>query len=144
MNARVRKTLSLIKLKLDRRFLKKNNCLTWKEYYYKNDPRIYLYADHVTHFYKGYKHISVFESSKNLADQYGDWLQGLTAIKEWCDKNCIGNWRQDIHRVYKQTGIGLNGSCKDEWFLSDIGGFDILFFAFNNERDYILFNLRWQ
>lgn len=139
----IRRTKARYKLYKDRKFLKKHGCSTWKQYYWKNDPRVFLYADRVRNFYKGYTYLSVFESSRSLNEEYGDWLEGLTALKDWCDSNCNGHWRCDIHRVVKQTGICIDGSTELEWFMNDIGGYDILFFAFDNDRDYMLFTLRW-
>lgn len=139
----VRKIKAVYKLYKDRRFLKRHGCTTWKQYYWKNDPRVYLYADRVKDYYKGYKYISLFTSSRPMYEEYGDWLQGLTAIKDWCDNNCSGHWRCDIHRVIQHTGVFMNGS-EIEWVMNDIGGHDILFFAFDDDRDYMLFMLRWQ
>ena len=138
----IRKICAVYKLYKDRRFLKRNGCTTWKQYYWKNDPRVYLYADRVHNFYKGYQFISVFESSRPFYELYGDWLEGLTALKDWCDSNCKGHWRCDLLRVIKHTGVFMNGS-EIEWYMNDIGGHDILFFAFDDDRDYMLFTLRW-
>ena len=49
----------------------------------------------------------------------------------------------DIHRVFKQTGIGINGDTDEDYWFNDIGGFDYVYFAFQNEQDFLHFLLRW-
>jgi hypothetical protein len=49
----------------------------------------------------------------------------------------------DIQRVLKQTGLGINGQEYPEWYFNDIGGTDVIYFAFKNEQDYLMFMLRW-
>ena len=46
-------------------------------------------------------------------------------------------------RVYKQTALGWDGDSEEEWVISDIGGGDVLFFAFKDEQDAFLFKLTW-
>jgi hypothetical protein len=50
----------------------------------------------------------------------------------------------DIHRVFKQTGIGINNDLHEDWWFNDIGGSDVIYFAFQNEQDYMMFRLRWE
>ena len=61
-------------------------------------------------------------------------------MSNWCEKNCKGKHRYDIHRVVlENSDITINN---DYWF-NDLGGYDYLFFAFEKEEDYAWFCLRW-
>jgi hypothetical protein len=120
-----------------RRFLKKHGCETQEQYDRRYDPRVNYRASRIKDFYDGYAYISCFESSKSLSETYGDWLEGLAAMRDWCEENCSQHWRHDIHRVIKNT------ATSNEYEMNEIGGSDILFFAFENEQDCFLFNLKW-
>lgn len=121
----------------DERFLKKHGCDSWKEYNRKYDTDVHHRAAHVRDWYHGYSHIHVFKDAGNdIFVKYGDWLQGLGVMTTWCDEHCSGKWRYDIHRVLDETDY-------HGYMLNDIGGYDYVFFAFKNERDFILFRLTW-
>jgi hypothetical protein len=45
--------------------------------------------------------------------------------------------------VLKQTGLGINGEEYPEYYFNDIGGTDLVYFAFMDEQDYLMFLLRW-
>jgi hypothetical protein len=71
-------------------------------------------------------------------------------MKEWCDTNCSGKYRYDIHRVVREKGLIHNEyndtviwTDTEKFILNDIGGYDVLFFVFKNEVDAIMFVLRW-
>ena len=105
-------------------YLKKRG---WTEEQYQNyeDPDRNIRATRIKDYYFGYPYTHAFTSTR------------------WCKANCRGKFRSDILRVTKQTGIGLNGSTTEEWFLNDIGGGDALFYAFKDPKDYTMFCLRW-
>lgn len=130
----LRKIKAYIKLRRDRHFLSKNGCSTWIAYVRKNDPRINRYAEKINDFYHGYTYLAIFKDT-NPFSKYNDWWIGYAEMRAWCDKNCKGHWREDFHRVLK--------NWEDEYVLNDIGGWDILFIAFENEQDYTWFRLRW-
>ena len=131
-----RKIKARIKLFKDRRFLSKNNCSTWKAYYRKIDYRINPHADGVNDYYLGYSKVAIFETEEPFRYDGLGWEKGLEEAHKWCDKNCKHYWRVDFHRVYKNTWL-------DEWRFNELGSQDILVFAFESEKDYVWFRLKW-
>jgi hypothetical protein len=126
-----------------RRYLKK---MGWTEaaYQKQTDPLHNMRASRISDYYHGYKHIHMFDSTQ-VSPFIGDkhWIEVYGNINAWCLTNCQGRWREDIHRVYKQTGLGVDGKEYPEYFLNDLSGSDYLFYAFENSKDYTLFCLRW-
>lgn len=132
-----------IKVKRDQRFLKKHGCKSWKQYHRRYDPDICYPAREVKSFYHGYQHVYCIPNDDQghfaytMTHDYGPGGigYGYFKIMEWCEQNCQGKYRADFHRV---LGANMN-----EYEFNDIGGMDHLFFAFKDERDYIMFALRW-
>ena len=121
----------------DARFLKKHRCDDWAQYHHRNDPDVCYGCSRIKDFYRGYPHQAVFcNANSDPFNQYGDWLQGLTEIKNWTKDNCTDKWRHDFHRVMRDHWSG-------DWEMNELGGGDYLFFAFKSERDCLMFNLRW-
>ncbi len=114
-------------------YLKKRG---WTEEQYQeyNDPRRNPRATKIKDYYHGYPYFYSYQTSRIAPfTLYPTWMDGYQAIKDWCKSNCQGAWRHDILRVYEgQSELELN----------ELGG-DALFFAFENERDYTMFILRW-
>ena len=122
--------------------LKKSGYDNWRQYKHNRDNDVERYAHHIEHFYKGYPYVYMCEENPNhygyqlLAD-YGPGGQyfGFNEMLDWCEEKIRWGYRCDIHRVYK--------NYDDNYVLNDIGGFDIVFFAFKREQDYTHFILRW-
>ena len=123
------------------RKLKKSGYETWARYKHNRDPDVNMYANHLDDFYKGYPYIYAIEDFNHYAyDTLYDYGPGGTAygfneMEAWCHEKIRWNFRVDIHRVWK-----------DQWgkySLNDIGGGDIIFFAFKREQDFTHFLLRW-
>jgi hypothetical protein len=135
---------SYIKLKKDQRFLKKHCCTSWKQYNRKYDTDINQYCDTVKEFYHGYNYVYCFDHvnlnhyAYKVVYDYGPGGIRYTYMDmiDWCKKNCKHKFRPDIHRV-----IGTN---MNDYTFNDIGGLDYLFFAFKDEKDYMMFRLRWE
>lgn len=107
---------------------------TEEQYQQYNDPLRNERADRVADYYHGYPYWHPFESSRiEPFTRYATWMDAYQAIKEWCESNCKGRWRHDILRAEKHCS---------EWKINELGG-DALFFAFENERDYVMFCLKW-
>lgn len=124
-------------------YLKK---MGWTEeaYQKRTDSNINYRATSIKDFYFGYKHIHVFETTRcEPFTKYDTWMDAYKAISDWCNDNCSEQWREDIHRVIKQTPIGLSGPEPSEYFMNEIGGGDALFYAFKSSKDYTMFLLRW-
>lgn len=138
----------------DQRFLTKHGCNNWKEYYYKFDIDVNKYASNIKEYYGNYSYTYVFKNYSHpvyLGDAYKNDLtdpSGYAIIKNWCEDNCRGKWRSDIHRVLPENFFSgnplLDIEDDDNWMLNDIGGYDFIFFAFMDETDYIWFIMRWK
>ena len=116
------------------RFLRKHGCETWHQYHRRYDLDFNMHANRIKDMYQGYPHVFAFPKSKGgVWEQWGDWLIGLTVMREWCDKNCKDKWREDIVEAYHTT-YG--------WEINALSG-GVLFFAFKDERDFMMFALRW-
>ena len=143
IKARIRKYLA-------ERKLKKSGYLTWQSYRHNRDDNVCRYADKVSDFYSGYKYVYCDDSQKGYAYQcVADWGPGglrfgYEDMRDWCEIKCRFRYRMDIHRLLKQTGLGVNGEEYPEWYFNDVGGTDYVYFAFQNEQDYMHFLLRWQ
>lgn len=124
-------------------YLKK---MGWTEETYRKqtDPLVDKRADRLSYWYHGYKHRYVFTSTRTKPwTDYPTWMDAYAGINAWCQANCQGAWREDIHRVIKQTGIDTEGNEFPEWFINDLGGGDALIYAFTDSKDYSMFLLRW-
>lgn len=123
------------------RKLKKSRCETWRRYKHNHDPDINRYANHLVDFYKGYPYVYACSNPShygyNLLHDYGPGgrMYGFNQIDDWCEEKIKWNYRTDIHRVW----LNRDGSYE----LNDIGGSDIIFYAFKREQDFTHFLLRW-
>ena len=116
----------------ERRFLRKHGCVNREQYNLKYDPLHNPRATRLVDYYHGYKYIYCFENHEH------DKISLLTVITLWClEENLSGKWRLDVHRVIKYP------STSNEWVRNDLCGSDYIFAAFTDERDYMLFLLRW-
>jgi hypothetical protein len=124
------------------RYLKK---MGWTEELFqrRTDPRVIYQAQTLNGFYSGYKHLHIYDDSRSGPFNGRNWPEVYQEMNVWCRANITGAWRDDIHRCYEQTGIGANGELSKEFWLHDIGNVDLLVYAFENERDYFMFALRW-
>jgi hypothetical protein len=109
---------------------------TQKDFDLHTDPDYNMRASRVKDIFQGYPYIHTYElPSGSPWNEFGDWLEGLTVINGWCDASCKDKWRENIHRVMQDE--------RSDWVINELGGSDMLFFAFKNERDYLMFVLRW-
>jgi hypothetical protein len=144
IRARIRKYLA------DRK-LEKSGYLSWRAYRHNRDTDIVRHADKVSDFYQHYKYVYMCEGGTahyaySVVHDYGPGglVFGYEEMRDWCESKCRFKYRVDIHRGLKQTGLGINGEEYPEWYFNDIGGSDLVFFAFMDEQDYLLFKLRWE
>ena len=126
-----------------KRKLEKSGYKSWEQYRRNNDPGITWRASRVKDFYRGYKYVYCFEDRKHYAYELlydygpGGIRYGASDIYDWCEKYARFKCRVDEHRVIKYPSTGM------EWEFNDIGGGDYIFAAFNDEKDYMMFLLRW-
>lgn len=123
----------------ERRFLKAHGCKTWAEYARRFDPDIGPMARWAHTYYHGYPYIFPLEP-----DGYRDlhyhgvypYIEAAGQIAQWCEKNCKGKWRNDwLRGLWDHQG---------NYEFNEIGGGDIMFFAFKEESDYVWFRLTWE
>jgi len=130
----------------DKLFLKRHGCKNWAEYNYRFDPDINKWAQTTKTFYMNYPYIYVFKDATSEAfSGYPDWTDGYENLKQWCNSNCVGKWRSDIHRVLPSNFFTdpHNVDSSEDYSMNDIGGYDFIFFAFMEDADYIWFVTRW-
>lgn len=134
LKARLRKWLA-------ERKLKKSGYETWSRYRHNRDPDVQKYANHLDDFYFKYPYVYACTNPDHYAYELvrdygpGGVTYGYEVMYEWCEQKIRWNYRVDIHRVWQ-----------DQWgkySLNDIGGGDIIFFAFKREQDFTYFLLRW-
>lgn len=130
------------------RKLEKSGYGSWRIYRHNRDPDVIHHADKVSDFYSKYKYVCRFDPTHHAYQCIADWGPGglrfgYEDMRDWCELKCRFKYRMDIHRVYRQTGIGINGDTQEDWWFNDIGGSDFVYFAFMNQQDYVHFMLRW-
>jgi hypothetical protein len=142
-----RRIKAFIRHRKNKAFLKSKRVFSWQEYKLRYDDDIIRHATLVSHFYHGYPYTCYFERVPD-GELLMPWLKKMD---EWCDKNCSGKIRHDIHRVIREKGLIHNEyddtmlwSDIEDFSMNDIGGHDLLFYAFKDEKDYSWFKLRWQ
>ena len=119
------------------RFLRKHGCRNREHYNRKYDPLYNPLATRLVDYYHGYKYIYCFENDKHEIYYLDLGWDGSYVATEWCKENLSGKWRLDVHRVIKYP------STSNEWVRNDLSGGDYIFAAFTDDRDYMLFLLRW-
>ena len=123
------------KLWRDRRFLRRHGCETWREYDIRYDTDVNRSASRVREFYHGYPYVYCFENRDHPVYYWDIAVDGAYILNNWCENTCVDKYRLDFHRVYRNYW--------NEWEINEIGGGDYIFAAFKNERDYLLFSLKW-
>jgi hypothetical protein len=123
--------------------LEKSGYSSWEHYRRNNDPNILWRATRVTDFYHGYKYVYCFEDRNHYAYDLlydygpGGIRYGNDDMYDWMDKHATFTSRMDMHRVIRYP------STSNEWTFNDIGGGDYIFAAFKEEKEYLMFLLRW-
>jgi len=72
-----------------------------------------------------------------------DGYAGAEALAAWCTENCTKRFRWDYHRVSLPYGIGSGGHVVSDYVFDEMGGGDVIFFAFEDNQDFCFFSLRW-
>ncbi len=129
---------------LAERKLRKSGHESWEYYRRTNDPNILWRATRIKDFYGGYKYVYCFEDRNHYAYDLlydygpGGIRYGNDDIYDWLDQHATFTSRMDMHRVIRYPSTNM------EWEFNDLGGGDYIFVAFKNEKDYMMFLLRWQ
>lgn len=125
----------------DKLFLQRQGCKNWDEYHHRYDAKVNWSATRIDDFYHGYRHRFIFDHKHKIYNwdlhwdgnsivnygQHGD-------VKAWCKTNCSGKYRMDFHRCCQ---------INNEWIFDELGGDDYIWIAFDDERDLMLFILKW-
>jgi hypothetical protein len=123
------------------RKLKKSGYESWSQYKRNRDDAVNAYANDVDEFYTGYPYVYACLDYNHYAYSTlwdygpGGRRHGWHDMIDWCEEKIRWNYRCDVHCVWKNVWGKME--------LNDIGGHDIIYFAFKHERDYVLFMLRW-
>jgi hypothetical protein len=127
----------------ERRFLKKHGCKSREQYDRRHDPDINNISTRIRDYYHGYNYVYCFENTETSIYDWDLGYSGLGEVELWCQSNLSSKYRFDFHRVYKQTGIGSDGSTESEWVINEIGGGDYIFFACKDPEDFVIFRLKF-
>ena len=120
------------------RFLRKHGCKTWEQYLRITDPDYDARAQTVKSQFVGYPylaHVNYTRVPVQFDPMFGD-IPDCKEILDWCETNCRHKYRNEWERVIQDHFTG-------EYMPNGIGGTDELFFGFKDERDYLLFTLKW-
>jgi hypothetical protein len=119
------------------RVLKKSGWTDWRGYLRWNDPDFMPWGPTVKDQLFGYLYIHKvnYQSLPVRFDPLFGPIEHCTEMVEWCDKNCRGKYRNHWERVVLDH--------EGQYLPNGIGGTDELFFGFKDERDYLMFTLRW-
>ncbi len=119
------------------RVLRKSGHRTWESYLHWNDPDFYLPGYTVRDQFCGYPYVAKVDYRKLPTRFEPMWgpIEYCDEILEWCNRYCRGKYRNHWERVI----IDHAG----QYLPNGIGGTDELFFGFKDERDYLMFTLRW-
>ena len=119
------------------RVLKNSGHTHWESYLRYNDPDFYPPGYTVRDQLFGYPYIAQvpFRHLETTFEPLFGPIEHADHIRKWCDKNCRKKYRWHWERVI----MDYNG----QYLPNGISGTDELFFGFKDERDYIIFTLRW-
>lgn len=119
------------------RALKKSGCKFWEQYFRQTDPDYYAPGYTIKDQFCGYPYLAIVDYKK-LATKFDPLfgpIEHCEEILNWCEKNCRGKYRNQWERVVMDH--------EGQYLPNGIAGLDELFFGFKDERDYMLFTLRW-
>jgi hypothetical protein len=139
----IRRIRAWFRKKRAERKLEKSGYESWAVYRRMCDPDVVYCSDRVKDFYRGYKFVHCIENRNHYAYDLiydygpGGIKYGESDIYDWMDKKPRFKSRMDMHRVIKYP------STSNEWTFNDMGGGDYIFVAFKDEKDYMMFLLRW-
>ena len=119
------------------RVLRKSRHSSWNAYLWWNDLDFNITGHTVQDQFHGYTYIAKVDYAKlptHFNALFGP-IEHCEEITAWCEKNCRSKYRNHWERVIQDH--------KGQYLPCAAGGTDELFFAFKDERDYIMFTLRW-
>ena len=122
----------------------KSHCRTWEEYFLENDRDFNSWASTVETKFIGYPHIASIQyrdlPKRELTIFRNTKIIDHRPIDEWLRKNCRGKHRIQTERMISKLNTDITKSEISGTFLGE----DYFFVGFTDERDYIMFVLRWK
>jgi hypothetical protein len=119
------------------RVLKKSGCQHWETFFRKNDPDFNMFGRTIREQLFGYPYVALvkYQHLGVTVDGFSGEIWDGENVHNWCMQHCRGKFRWQWERVI-QDHIG-------HYAPDGIVGTDELFFGFKDERDYMMFILRW-
>jgi len=119
------------------RVLRKSGFTNWYQYFRANDPDYFAPGRTVPDQLFGYPHIALvpFRNLETVFEPMWGPVDRADHITTWCDRNCRSKYRWHWERVIQDHA--------GQYLPDGVGGTDELFFGFKDERDYLMFTLRW-
>jgi len=102
-------------------------------------PSVNNRASTIRDYYKDHPFIVDLDSPTRHTS--GPTIQIMREVEEWCKSSCEEDCQVGLHRVLPHK---FKFDSRQDWIFSDTAaGQDRIFVAFKNEKDYLLFNLKW-
>lgn len=131
--------------KKETRFFKEHGVSSWRSYHLKYDPDFNNRAQTIRRMFHGYPYVAAITSAGSLARPANNVIKdGYTYLRDWLESDCKGKTRMSIQRTNPCKTTKLDGSVIQDWDLNEICGDDTVFVAFQEERDYLMFLLKWE
>ena len=117
--------------------LKRSGHTAWVHYFRHADPDFQYRGQTVREQFSGYPYLAIVPYAHLTVEVCGMWgpVASGRGVVDWCNRNCRGKFRPQWERVIQDNA--------GQYCPNGIGGADELFFGFKDERDYIMFILRW-
>ena len=126
------------------RLFKKHNVSTWSEYYLKFDPDHTHNGSTIREIFHGYPFVAEINDTRALMGKTGtSWEDGFLYLKQWLATECKGKARATIDRTVRTEHLYNDGTKLVDWVINAFGE-DSAFIAFQDERDYLIFLLKWE
>lgn len=119
------------------RVLRRNGYTDWKNYFRATDPDYDPAGRTVRDQLCGYPYVAPVPLChlETVFEPFWGPVERCNHIVEWCEQNCSHRFRHHWERVIQDH--------RGQYLPNGIGGADRLFFGFKDERDYLMFTLRW-
>jgi hypothetical protein len=126
------------------RLFKKHNVSTWSEYNLKFDCDYNKRANTIRTLFHGYPYVAeITDARVLLTNRCDNWGDGYQYLREWLSTECKGKARATIDRALRTEHLYSDGTKLVDWEINTFGS-DSVFIAFQDERDYLIFLLKWE
>ena len=121
------------------RLFKKHNVSSWREYHLKYDPDFSARASTIRKMFHGYPYIAEITDSRSIkAHAHSSLEDGFSVLNCWLENNCRGKARMTLERT-----VEFDTGTRKDWYINSLGSRDSVFVAFQDERDFLIFTLKW-